>query len=50
MASIRSVEKNIGFKDGFYLLFVAKPEIKDKNFAEISKEVELLLQRAKVIK
>jgi ribonuclease P protein component len=37
-------------KDGFYLFFVAKPNIKEKNFAEISEEVGLLLQQAKVLK
>jgi len=36
-------------KTGFYLFFVAKPNIKEKNFAEIREEVELLLQRAKVV-
>ena len=29
-------------KNGFYLFFVAKPNIKDKSFAEISEEVKLL--------
>jgi len=37
-------------KNGYYLFFVAKPNIKDKIFAEISEEVKLLLKRAKVFK
>ena len=33
-------------QDGYYLMFVAKPAIKDKNYAEISREIESLLRRA----
>lgn len=46
---LREVMKKDGIKIGYYLFFVAKPMIKDKNFAEISEEVKLLLQRAKVL-
>lgn len=49
---LREVMKGEGsglIKNGFYLFFVAKPNIKDKNFAEISEEVKLLLKRAKVL-
>ena len=35
--------------NGYYLFFVAKPNIKDKSFAEISEEVKVLLKRAKVL-
>ncbi|MFA7654442.1 MAG: ribonuclease P protein component [Candidatus Magasanikbacteria bacterium] len=31
---------------GYYLMFVPKPVIKDKDYAQISQEVELLLRRA----
>ena len=46
---LREVMKKDGIKIGYYLFFVAKPDIKDKKFAEISEEVKLLLQRAKVL-
>ncbi|MFA6424151.1 MAG: ribonuclease P protein component [Candidatus Magasanikbacteria bacterium] len=36
--------------EGYYLFFVAKPNIKEKSFAEISDEVKLLLQKANVLK
>ncbi|EKD43506.1 MAG: Ribonuclease P protein component [uncultured bacterium] len=36
-------------KSGYYLFFVAKPNVKDKSFAEISEEVKVLLKRAKVL-
>lgn len=47
---VRLVMKEDGIKDGYYLFFVAKPEIKEKDFAEISEEVKVLLARAKVLK
>ncbi|MFA6486113.1 MAG: ribonuclease P protein component [Candidatus Magasanikbacteria bacterium] len=36
-------------KSGYYLMFVPKSSIKDNTYAEISQEVELLLQRAGVL-
>ena len=32
-------------QEGYYLMFVPKPAIKDKNYAQISQEVEVLLKR-----
>jgi ribonuclease P protein component len=46
---IRLIIKDGRLKTGYYLMFVAKPTIKDKNYAEISQEVELLLRRASVL-
>ncbi len=47
---IRLIMQTDGIKEGYYLFFVAKPEVKEKEYAEISEEVKLLLQRAKVLK
>ena len=47
---VRLQMKENHIREGFYLFFVAKPNIKEKSFAEISEEVGLLLQRAKVLK
>jgi len=41
--------KDENLKRGFYLLVVARKEALDKNYAEISREIELLLKRAGVI-
>lgn len=46
---VRLQMKENRIKEGFYLFFVAKPNIKEKSFAEISEEVNLLLERAKVL-
>ena len=46
---VRLLMKEDLLKSGFFLLFVAKPTIKEKDYAEISQEVKLLLQRAKVL-
>lgn len=34
---------------GYYLLFVARPGIVDKNYTEISQEVALLLKKARLL-
>ncbi len=50
---LREIMTGDGFgriKEGYFLFFVAKPNIKEKSFAEISEEVKLLLKRAKVVK
>lgn len=47
--AVRLVMKENSIKEGFYLFFVAKPNIKDKSYAEISQEVKVLLERAKVL-
>lgn len=47
---LREVMSKNGIGEGYYLFFVAKPNIKDKTFAEISEEVKVLLTRAKVLK
>ncbi len=47
---LREVMSKDGISEGYYLFFVAKSNIKDKNFAEISEEVKVLLKRAKVLK
>lgn len=41
--------KDKKLKSGYYLLFVARPAIKGKEMAEISQEVNLLLDRAKLL-
>lgn len=45
---LRLIMQADGIKEGYYLFFIAKPDIKEKEFAEISEEIELLLRRAKV--
>ena len=47
---IRILIKEGRLRGGYYLMFVPKPAIKEKNYAEISQEVELLLRKAKVLK
>jgi len=46
---VRLLIKDGRLRDGFYLMFVPKPIIKEKNYAEISQEVELLLRKIKVL-
>ena len=46
---IRLLMKEEVLKTGFYVLLTAKPSIKEKNYAEISEEIKLLLQRAKIL-
>ncbi len=46
---VRLLMKDDLIKSGYYLFFDAKTTIKDKDYAEISQEVKLLLQRAKVL-
>lgn len=48
--SVRLIIKGKKLKDGFYLMFVAKPGALEKNFAEVSKEIELLISRARLLK
>lgn len=47
--AVRLIMVDDRIKEGYYLFFIAKPEIKEKEYAEISEEVNLLLQRAKVL-
>lgn len=42
---VRLLIKGGQLSGGYYLMFVAKPAIKEKNYAEISQEVELLFDR-----
>ncbi len=46
--AVRLLIKDGQLKAGYYLLFVARPSILEKSFAEISQEVELLLKRSGV--
>lgn len=46
---IRLLIKVEKLKVGYYLLLVAKPEILDRNYAEISQEVKILLSRANIL-
>lgn len=46
---LRELMSRDAIVSGYYLFFVAKPDIKDKSFAEISEEVKVLLKRAKVL-
>jgi ribonuclease P protein component len=43
------IKENL-LKTGFYVLVVAKKDILEKNYAEISAELKLLLSRGKVLK
>ncbi len=43
---VRLLLKEGRLKSGYYILLAARKEALDKNFAEIRKEVELLLERA----
>lgn len=46
---IRLLLKDGLVKNGYYILVVAKKDVLEKNYAEISQEIKLLLGRAKVI-
>lgn len=43
--AVRLLMKEQGVKTGFYLLFIAKPKILEKSYAEISEEINLLLKK-----
>jgi ribonuclease P protein component len=47
---VRLLIKDNLVKKGFYLMFIAKKEIIDKDFAEISAETKLLLHNAGLLK
>ena len=47
---LRLLIKEKSIKSGFYILVVAKKEVLEKDYAEISEELKLLLTRAKLIK
>lgn len=47
--AVRLLIKKGAPKEGYYLLYVAKPAILDQNYASISQEVELLLKKAGVV-
>lgn len=46
---VRLLLKKSALRSGFYGMFVAKKGVQEKEYAEISKEIELLLARAKII-
>ncbi|MFA6547986.1 MAG: ribonuclease P protein component [Candidatus Magasanikbacteria bacterium] len=46
---LREIMKGEAIREGYYLFFVAKPNIVGKTFAEISGEVKVLLKNAKVL-
>jgi len=46
---VRLLLKEDKLKIGYYLMFVAKKEVLDKNYAEISQEIKLLLSKTKVL-
>ena len=46
---LRPLLKKNRIQNGLYLLFVARPQILEKDFAQISQETELLLAKAKVL-
>ncbi len=48
--AIRLLIKDDLLKSGFYVLVVAKKEVLEKDYAEISAELKLLLSRGKVLK
>ncbi|MDD4477092.1 MAG: ribonuclease P protein component [Patescibacteria group bacterium] len=47
---VRLLIKEGKIKEGYYVLFTAKPDVLTKDFAEISQEMNLLLNKAKIIK
>ena len=48
--AVRLLMKEKKIKNGFYLMFVAKPASLGKNFAEVSEEIGLLISRARLLK
>lgn len=40
--------KNGSLSSGFFVMLVARPHMKEKNYAEISEEINLLLKKAKI--
>ena len=48
--AIRLLIKENLLKSGFYVLIVAKKDVLEKDYAEISAELKLLLSRGKVLK
>jgi len=48
--AVRLLMKEKKLRDGYYLMFVAKPGSMEKNFAEVSKEISLLISRARLMK
>lgn len=47
--AIRLLIKDGAIKTGYYILVVAKKDVLDKDYAEISQELNLLLSRGKVL-
>jgi ribonuclease P protein component len=47
--ALRLLIKDGLIKNGYYILIVAKKDVLDKDYAEISQEIKVLLSRAKVI-
>lgn len=47
--ALRLLIKASRLKFGYYGLVVAKPEVLTKNYADISKEVELLLKKSNIL-
>lgn len=46
---VRLLIKDSRLRNGFYLLFVAKKGILEKDYAEISEEIKLLLDKARIL-
>ena len=47
--ALRLLLKDGAIKNGYYILVVAKKDILDKDYAEISQEIKVLLKRSKLI-
>lgn len=47
---VRLFIKNEGLREGFYVLVVPQAKMREKNYAEISGEVKVLFQRAKLFR
>lgn len=47
--ALRLLLKDGQIKNGYYILVVARKDVLDKEYAEISQEVKVLLSRAKVL-
>ncbi|MBI2038168.1 MAG: ribonuclease P protein component [Candidatus Magasanikbacteria bacterium] len=48
--AVRLLIKDGAIKNGYYILVVAKKDILNKNYPEISQEIKVLLSKAKVLK
>lgn len=46
---IREILRNMNFKQGFDIIIITHPKIKEKNFGEIKKEINYLFKKSKCL-